>query len=114
MARLVGVDLPREKRVESRDWLLKAALAGYDTAQYDMAVWLINGVAGEVYFWAEDGRILLPWGPTPISRPNEIRLPRPCNVWATALDDSAVFARVTPGEKVSLVVEPKIREAGNG
>ena len=41
------MDLPREKRQEARDWLLKAALAGYDTAQYDMAIWLINGVAGE-------------------------------------------------------------------
>jgi hypothetical protein len=74
----------------------------------------INGVAGEAYFWAEDDRIVLAWGPTPISRPNEVRLPRPCNMWATALDDPSVFARVTPGEKVSLVAEAKTKEAGNG
>ena len=41
------MDLPREKRQQARDWLLKAALAGYDTAQYDIALWLINGIGGE-------------------------------------------------------------------
>jgi hypothetical protein len=73
-----------------------------------------NGLHGEVYFWAEDDRILVAWGPTPISRPTEIRLPRPCNVWATALDDPVVFARVTPGEKVSLVAQAKGKEPGDG
>src|SRR5262245_9178188 len=61
------------------------------------------GTVGEVYFWTEDDRILVPFGPTPISRPGEIRLPCPCNVWARALDDVTVLAKVTPGEKVSLV-----------
>jgi hypothetical protein len=74
----------------------------------------LNGVADEVYFWAEDDRILLAWGPTPISRPSEIRLPRPCNVWATVLDDASVLARVTPGEKVSLVAEAKTKETRHG
>ena len=62
----------------------------------------INGRAGEVYFWAEDERIVIAWGPTPISRPDEIRLMRPCNLFAHAIDDASVFDTVTPGEKVSL------------
>ena len=63
----------------------------------------INAAIGEIYFWTEDDRILVPFGPSPISRPNECRLPAPCNVFARALDDVKPLAKVTPGEKVSLV-----------
>ena len=66
----------------------------------------INGTPGEIYFWVENDRILVPFGPTPISRPKESRLPAPCNVWARALDDVHALAAVTPGEKVSLVAMP--------
>ena len=63
----------------------------------------IKGVAGEIYFWVEDDRIIVPFGPTPISRSGEIRLASPANVWARALDDVTVLAGVQPGQKVSLV-----------
>ena len=66
----------------------------------------INGTAGEIYFWIENDRILVPFGPTPISKPAECRLPAPCNVWARALDDVRALASVTPGEKVSMVAKP--------
>ena len=62
----------------------------------------INAKPDDVYFWPSDERIILAWGPTPISRPNETRLPEPCNVIATALDDLARLKSVTPGEKVSI------------
>lgn len=62
----------------------------------------LNVDAGEVCFWSEDERVVLAWGPTPISRPTEIRLMRPCNIWAVALDDPTSLSVVTPGEKVSL------------
>ncbi len=39
-------DLPEEKKQVARDWLARAAHAGFDTAQLDMGVWLINGVGG--------------------------------------------------------------------
>lgn len=42
-----------EKREDARYWLRRAALAGYDTAQLDMGVWLIDGIGGEVDY--EDG-----------------------------------------------------------
>ena len=58
--------------------------------------------AGEICFWSEEDRVIVAFGPTPISGPAEIRLPMPCNVWAIALDDVTHLKTVTPGEKVSL------------
>lgn len=40
-------DLPEEKTRRAREWLLRAARAGYDTAQLDLGMWLVNGTAGE-------------------------------------------------------------------
>lgn len=40
-------DLPEEKKAQARQWLERAAKAGFDTAQLDMGVWLVNGVGGE-------------------------------------------------------------------
>lgn len=62
----------------------------------------LNVAIGDVCFWTEDERIVLAWGPTPISRPNEVRLMRPCNIWAEAIDDPSALAAVTPGEKAVL------------
>ncbi len=39
--------LPPEKTSRAREWLLRAARAGFDTAQLDLGIWLVNGVAGE-------------------------------------------------------------------
>jgi TPR repeat protein len=36
--------LPKEKRDSAKDWLLRAAKAGYDTAELDMAISLIDGI----------------------------------------------------------------------
>lgn len=60
----------------------------------------LNVAPGDICFWTEDDRVLIAFGPTPISRPGEIRLMSPCNVWAQAIDDVSAFATVTPGEKV--------------
>jgi hypothetical protein len=57
---------------------------------------------GDIYFWVEDDRVVIAFGPTPISRPGEVRLPRPCNLWAQALDDVGVLKAVRPGERVSV------------
>lgn len=58
--------------------------------------------AGDICFWVEEDRVLIVFGLTPISRPGEMRLPSPCNVWANALDDVTPLNRVAPGEKVSV------------
>jgi hypothetical protein len=61
-----------------------------------------NSEAGDICFWTEDDRIIIGFGPTPISKPGEIRLPRPCNIWAKAMDDVTLLKTVVPGEKVSV------------
>jgi uncharacterized protein len=58
--------------------------------------------AGDICFSVEDDRVIIAFGPTPISRPGELRLARPCNLWARALDDVGVLKTVRPGERVSL------------
>lgn len=62
----------------------------------------VNGRLGEVCFWAEERRIIIAYGATPISRPGEIRMPQPVNVIADVLDDVGDLRRVKVGEKVSL------------
>ncbi len=39
-------DLPDEKKLLAREWLARAARAGFDTAQLDMGIWLVNGIGG--------------------------------------------------------------------
>ncbi len=58
---------------------------------------------GDLHFWTEDDRVIIVFGRTPISRGLERLLPKPCNVWAKALDDVTRLKTVTPGEKVSIV-----------
>lgn len=57
---------------------------------------------GDICFWVEEDRVLIAFGRTPISRPGELRLPSPCNVWAKAVDDVTLLKDVAPGEKVSV------------
>lgn len=40
-------DLPQEKKNLARAWLIRAAHAGFDTAELDIGVWLINGIGGK-------------------------------------------------------------------
>ncbi|APO76205.1 tetratricopeptide repeat-containing protein [Rhizobium etli 8C-3] len=42
----VLADLPKQKKKLAREWLARAARAGYDTAQLDLGVWLVNGTNG--------------------------------------------------------------------
>ena len=58
---------------------------------------------GDICFWTEDDRIIIVFGPTPIAKGAELRLPKPCNVWAKAIDDVTRLKTVTPGENVSVV-----------
>ncbi len=40
---------------EARKWMIRAARSGYDTAQLDIAVWLIDGIGGDINFDAGFG-----------------------------------------------------------
>lgn len=39
-------DVPAEKKARAREWMLRAARAGFDTAQLDIGLWLVNGQHG--------------------------------------------------------------------
>lgn len=55
---------------------------------------------GDICFWAEERRVLMAYGATPISRAEEIRMPSPVNVFATVIGDVEVLRDVRVGEKV--------------
>lgn len=40
-------DIPAEKKARAREWLTRSAKAGFDTAQVDLGIWLVNGTGGE-------------------------------------------------------------------
>lgn len=57
---------------------------------------------GEIAFWSEEDRIVIAYGPTPISKSGEVRLPVPCTIFARTSDDVSPLNRIVPGEKVSV------------
>lgn len=72
-----------------------------ETGRERGATW--NVKPGQIAFWTEEGKVIIGFGLTPLSRPGEIRLPSPCNVWAEALDDVTALAKVRPGERVAVL-----------
>ena len=58
---------------------------------------------GEIAFLAAEQRIAIAFGATPISRPGEMRLASPGNLFATALDDVTRLAAVVAGQRVAVL-----------
>jgi hypothetical protein len=56
--------------------------------------------AGELAFWVEGSCIAIGFGPTPVSRGNEIRLAARTNIWADTSDDVRQLGAVQVGDVV--------------
>jgi hypothetical protein len=55
---------------------------------------------GELAFWVEGNAIAIGFGPTPISRGEEIRLAAPTNIWGRALHDVKQLSRIRAGARI--------------
>jgi hypothetical protein len=72
----------------------------------------LNVKPGEIAYWSEDDRIIVAFGPTPISGHGEIRLPSPCNVFALTDDDVSVLRSVRPGSQISVTAAAPVKAPG--
>ncbi len=72
-----------------------------ETGRERSARWAVR--AGEIAFWCEDDRVIIGFGPTPLSRPGEIRMPSPANIWAVTTDDVTALAALVGGERVAVI-----------
>lgn len=57
---------------------------------------------GEIAFWMAGNCIAIPFGRTPVSVGDELRLASAANVWARAVEDVKMLAAVLPGDSVSV------------
>ncbi|HJO73084.1 MAG TPA: cyclophilin-like fold protein [Rhodospirillales bacterium] len=56
--------------------------------------------AGEIAYWVEGKAIAIGFGPTPVSRGDEVRLASPTNIWGRALSDVRALALVEDGDPI--------------
>jgi uncharacterized protein len=64
-------------------------------------------VPGEIAYWPEGHCIAIGFGRTPISQGDETRLASPCNIFATALSDVKVLAKVKAGTRIKVTTLKK-------
>jgi hypothetical protein len=61
-------------------------------------------VPGEIAYWPDGNCIAIGFGRTPISQGDETRLASPCNIFAEALSDVKVLAKVKAGTRIKVTV----------
>ncbi|HEY9081246.1 cyclophilin-like fold protein [Magnetovibrio sp.] len=55
---------------------------------------------GEMGFWLAGNCIAIPYGPTPVSRGDELRLASAANIWGHADENVRICATVSPGDDI--------------
>ena len=58
---------------------------------------------GEIAYWVEGSCIAIGFGPTPISRADEIRLAAKTNIWADTQDDLSILKNIRPGDQINVI-----------
>lgn len=61
---------------------------------------------GELAFWVEGNSIAIGFGPTPVSRGEEIRLAAPTNIWGRAMGDVKRLSRIGAGARIRVQALP--------